>query len=126
MLTLVVSPPMNLVAADVSPLHLNSGRQLEPTDVGCHSSGVQGVKFARRILSLGFLRDLLFGLVPSQSASGLAHSKTWRLALALCLLSSAFCPCATAQYYSTDRSTIDGGGGTCTGGVYSVDGVNAL
>jgi len=40
----------------------------------------------------------------------------------LCLLACAFCIRATAQSYSIDWSTIDGGGGTSTGGVYSVTG----
>jgi len=38
-----------------------------------------------------------------------------------CFLLSAFCFSAQAQY-SIDWSTIDGGGGTSTGGVYSVTG----
>jgi hypothetical protein len=33
-----------------------------------------------------------------------------------------FCALAQSQHYSTDRHTIDGGGGTSTGGVYSVTG----
>ena len=41
--------------------------------------------------------------------------------LALCLLTSVLCPPAFAQY-SIDWHTIDGGGGTSTGGVYSVSG----
>jgi len=41
--------------------------------------------------------------------------------LAFLLLPSAFCLCAQAQY-SLDWTTIDGGGGTSTGGVYSVTG----
>ena len=47
----------------------------------------------------------------------------WRRALLvpLCTLQSAFCVCANAEY-SIDWSTIDGGGGTSTGGVYSVSG----
>jgi hypothetical protein len=56
-----------------------------------------------------------------QSARGLALSKTCRLALAFCLLPSAFCLQARGQY-SIDWSTLDGGGGTSTGGVYSVTG----
>ena len=56
----------------------------------------------------------------SQSARGLAHSKTWR-SVGFCLLFSALCFAAFAQY-SIDWSTIDGGGGTSTGGVYSVSG----
>ena len=41
--------------------------------------------------------------------------------LLFCLLPFAFCLCAQAQF-SIDWSTIDGGGGTSTGGVYSVSG----
>ena len=33
-----------------------------------------------------------------------------------------FCRCANAQSYTIDWSTIDGGGGTSTGGVYEVSG----
>jgi hypothetical protein len=56
-----------------------------------------------------------------QSARGLAHSKTWRIIVAsLALFSIAFT--AWAQSYSIDWSTIDGGGNTSTGGVYSVSG----
>ena len=42
--------------------------------------------------------------------------------IALGLLASALCPPAAAQTYSIDWFTIDGGGGTSTGGVYSVSG----
>lgn len=41
--------------------------------------------------------------------------------LLICLVCSSLCFCAVAQY-SLDWSTIDGGGGTSTGGVYSVSG----
>jgi hypothetical protein len=41
--------------------------------------------------------------------------------LLLVLLHSAFCLCAQGQY-SIDWSSINGGGGTSTGGVYSVSG----
>ena len=41
--------------------------------------------------------------------------------LFICLVCSTLCFCAVAQY-SLDWSTIDGGGGTSTGGVYSVSG----
>ncbi len=37
------------------------------------------------------------------------------------ILASSFCLCAQAQY-SIEWSTIDGGGGTSTGGVYAVSG----
>ena len=43
-------------------------------------------------------------------------------ALALSLLTSAFGHRASAQSYSIDWSTVDGGGGMSTGGVYSVTG----
>jgi hypothetical protein len=39
-----------------------------------------------------------------------------------CLLSSAFCLFSHAQPYEINWSTIDGGGGTSTGGVYSLNG----
>jgi hypothetical protein len=41
---------------------------------------------------------------------------------AFCVLHSALCIFASAQPYAIDWSTIDGGGGTSTGGVYSVSG----
>ena len=41
---------------------------------------------------------------------------------ALCILHSVLCLAANAQSYSIDWHTIDGGGGTSTGGVYSVSG----
>ena len=44
-----------------------------------------------------------------------------KLVLGLLLLAAAACP-ANAQSYSIDWSTVDGGGGTSTGGVYSVSG----
>ena len=40
----------------------------------------------------------------------------------LCLLALLLPPVAWAQTYSIDWFTIDGGGGTSTGGVYSVSG----
>jgi hypothetical protein len=43
-------------------------------------------------------------------------------ALALCSLLFTFCLGAFAQSYSIDWFTIDGGGGTSTGGIYSVSG----
>ena len=58
---------------------------------------------------------------PAESARGLAQSKTYRIALAFCLLTSAFCLRAWGQY-SIDWYQISGGGGTSTGGVYSVSG----
>ena len=42
--------------------------------------------------------------------------------LLVCILTSAFCLQARGQSYSIDWSTIDGGGGTSTGGVFTVSG----
>src|SRR5262249_10917279 len=51
-----------------------------------------------------------------------ARSRTWRLWLAgFCLLTS-LCSLVRAQSYNIDWFTIDGGGGTSTGSVYSVTG----
>jgi hypothetical protein len=61
--------------------------------------------------------------VPLRRTGALpAHSKTWRLwPVCCCFLLSALCFRAWGQY-SIDWSTIDGGGGTSTGSVYSVTG----
>ena len=56
-----------------------------------------------------------------QSARGLAHSKTWRSLVASLAFASAALT-VHSQIYSIDWFTIDGGGGTSTGGVYSVSG----
>jgi hypothetical protein len=99
-------------------------------------------------------------LSSTESARGLAQSKTWRTigardlsrfntrftrgprcsptpaalaarsglksalphALAFCLLTSAFCLCASAQDYTNKWSTVDGGGRSSTGGVYTATG----
>jgi hypothetical protein len=58
----------------------------------------------------------------SKSARGLAQSKTWRRFVALFALAGLLLASASAQNYSIDWSKIAGGGGTSTGGVYSVSG----
>jgi hypothetical protein len=63
----------------------------------------------------------------AKSTGGPAQSKTWRFNLALLtfcfiLLHSSFCLQASGQQYSIDWYKIAGGGGTSTGGVYSVSG----
>lgn len=55
------------------------------------------------------------------SAALPAHSKGWRQTLALGLLSTVLSLPSLAQY-TLDWWTVDGGGGTSTGGVYSVTG----
>jgi hypothetical protein len=61
-----------------------------------------------------------------QSARGLAHSKTWRhfMVLTLLTLSTLILQPSTAraQQYSIDWYKIAGGGGTSTGGTYTVSG----
>lgn len=58
---------------------------------------------------------------PCESARRLAQSKTWpRFVAALVFVASAII--VHAQSYSIDWFTLDGGGGTSTGGVYSVSG----
>ena len=59
----------------------------------------------------------------SKSNADIKQSRTarveWRICF--CFLFSVFCFCAQAQY-SIDWWTIDGGGGTITGGVYTLSG----
>jgi hypothetical protein len=56
-----------------------------------------------------------------ESARGLAQSNTWRsFVAAFAFLATVIA--GSAQTYSIDWHTIDGGGGTSTGGVYSVSG----
>jgi hypothetical protein len=60
-------------------------------------------------------------IAPPKSARGLAHSKTLRNFVAS-LLFLVTATIAHAQSYSIDWFKIAGGGGTSTGGVYSVSG----
>jgi hypothetical protein len=56
-----------------------------------------------------------------ESGRGLPHSKTWRAILTFAVLSAGLCLPAFAQF-AIPWYTVDGGGGTSTGGVYSVSG----
>jgi hypothetical protein len=60
-------------------------------------------------------------IAPPESARGLAHSKTWRWFVTF-LLFVAFPFVISAQNYSIDWFKIAGGGGTSTGGTYTVSG----
>ncbi|HKS38706.1 MAG TPA: hypothetical protein VJW76_16045 [Verrucomicrobiae bacterium] len=55
-----------------------------------------------------------------QSARGLAHSKAWRVVGAILFLLTTVS--SRAQSYSIDWHTVDGGGGTSTGGSYILSG----
>jgi len=59
-----------------------------------------------------------------RSGRGLPQSKTWRTLLTLVLLRALDLQLATAlaQSYAIPWHTMDGGGGTSTGGVYAVSG----
>ncbi len=61
--------------------------------------------------------DASYCVVPKRGYVRALH----KLAFCFCFLPSALCFQTWAQY-SIDWSTIDGGGGTSTGGVYSVTG----
>ena len=77
-----------------------------------------GGPLARSVLECGRPLPLLVGdarPVAIQSARGLAQSKIWRSFVAS-LLFLATATIAHAQSYSIDWFTIDGGGGTSTGG----------
>src|ERR1039458_9222821 len=78
---------------------------------------------ARSVLDCGSPLPLLNRGKDSalQSARGLAQSKTWRVFGTL-LTVLAVAISVRAQSYSVDWYKISGGGGTSTGGVYSVSG----
>jgi hypothetical protein len=79
---------------------------------------------ARSVLECGGPLPLLTrdkNSITMQSAGGPAQSKTWRIfGVLLTFLASTIS--VRAQSYSIDWFTIAGGGGTSTGGVYSVSG----
>jgi hypothetical protein len=67
------------------------------------------------------------GGAPPLSVVAKSYTRSPRLArprrLILCLFTSAFCLSALAQTnYTMDWHSVDGGGGTSTGGVYSASG----
>jgi len=62
------------------------------------------------------------GLCESKSARGLAQSKAWRLCFCSLLSVLSFQFSAFSQSYAINWHTIDCGGGTSTGGEYSVSG----
>jgi hypothetical protein len=79
---------------------------------------------ARSVLECGSPLPLLEGVTVSfgfQSARGLAQSKTLRILVLLCLLTSTFILSAWGQY-SINWFKVAGGGGTSAGGTYQVSG----
>ena len=84
---------------------------------------------ARSVLECGRPLPLWSGremCPPWKSASGLAHSKTWRTRVAALLLATLILQLATAfvhaQSYSISWYKVAGGGGTSSGGTYSLTG----
>ena len=93
-----------------------------PNEAGSPKSET-GLRGARSVLECGSALPLSLPATtpPSgQSARGRAHSKTWRAILTFAVLSAGLCLPALAQFATW--YTVDGGGGTSTGGVYSVSG----
>ena len=79
----------------------------------------------RSVLECGSPLPLLATSITSianEGARGLAQSKAWRRIFAVLLLTALPFPLAFGQSYSVDWSKVAGGGGTSTGGVYSVSG----
>ena len=81
----------------------------------------------RRVLECGSPLPLFPGpavaSTPHESARGLTQSKTWRQwPIYFCFLLSVFSFRGSAQSYSIDWYKVAGGGGTSTGGTYSVSG----
>jgi len=60
-------------------------------------------------------------LERTSARSGVRALPVWLRLFCFFMLTSVLCPVASAQY-AIDWSTVDGGGGTSTGGVYSVSG----
>ena len=65
---------------------------------------------------------MAFSLYPTNLMNPAPHSRKMDMRLLFLLLLSLAAPSARAQGYSIDWFTIDGGGGTSTGGVFSVSG----
>ena len=71
-----------------------------------------------RVRSLGQCRRFVRLL---ESARRPAQSKTWRAVVSVMAM-VGFCASAHAQPFTIDWFTVDGGGGTSTGGVFAVNG----
>ena len=105
-------------AAGTTRSVLECGSPLPLLERGCVKDQTQHRPLARTAAGRDDTAALQRGW---KSARGLAHSKTWRtFATAVCFF-SAFLS-AHAQSFSIDWFTVDGGGGTSTGGVFAVSG----
>jgi len=105
---------------------MECGGPLPVFDEGGHATPPQGPRAVAHSKTLGGIRarDVsrlmarLSGLVFGHSI-GIGHSL---FVIALLVLPSAFCLRVRGQTYLIDWFSIDGGGGTSTGGVYAVSG----
>ena len=113
----------------VEPLRRKGG-DLSPLSPLCRQVGTAALRPAAGRIADG--AHAANPLRPADSSRPLAcegdksrHAMSWRLFVVLfcfCILGSSFCLRALGQSYSIDWHTIDGGGGTSRGGVYSVSG----
>ena len=81
-------------------------------------------RFRRSIATAFPVGESRLADMPKSSRTVRFHWSKRGASLALVVWCLAFCPAtsAQAQWYSLDWSTIDGGGGTSTGGIYAVTG----
>ena len=67
-------------------------------------------------------RQLVGRVIPCATFFSVSAFQRFKFSVCFCLLTSVLCSLSSAQSYSLDWSTIDGGGDTSTGGVYSITG----
>jgi hypothetical protein len=88
-------------------------------EMNCDARSAQSVLECESPLPLSLRRTA--SPAPPENARGLAHFKTWRRLVAWLMLATVALS-ARAQNYSIDWFKVAGGGGTSTGGLFSVSG----